>query len=405
VIRHARRRPAVRRACGVLVGAGWLLAAMPCVALTPLVHPAQEGEAETLLGFAVAVRDGYIAAAAPHTTVDGHVHAGAVHLFAAADGRVLRTLHSPAPAADANFGYAVAIDDHYVLVGAPRASPDGVPLAGAAYLFDRDAGALLRQWHESPPRPHHELGLTVALDRGRAVIGSPGAPAGGVPHAGRAYVFSVATGALLHRLAAESPRAGEGFAHALALSGRLLAVGAPLATVGDRERAGRVDVFDSRTGVRLGRMEGDPAVAGARFGFALAVTGPTVVVGAPGADEGHGPPGHAQVRQGRSGARLHTLRPPPATPARQLFGYAVALATDTVLVGAPDAAPAEQVKAGAVYAFDVATGTVRSALHEPAPTPRSQFGVALATARRVAAIGAQRARLTSGGGAVYLHRR
>lgn len=374
-------------------------------AQTTLVCPAAEGASEALLGFAVAAAGGVVAAAAPHASVHEHTWAGAVHLFAADDGRLLRTLVSPVPAADENFGFTVAMDDAYVLVGAPRATLPDATLAGAAYLFERETGTLLRRFREPHPGAHHEFGLTVAVSRGRAVIGSPGSPASGVAYAGMVYVFAADTGALLHRLTARTPRLGEGFAHALAARGRALAIGAPFASVRGRDGAGAVDVFDARTGSWRRRLHAPTPAAEARFGFAVALEGLRLLIGAPGREGTHPPRGRAHLFRTQSGTWIHSFAPAQVPAVNELFGYTVALDRGSVIIGAPDATRARQQKAGAAYAFDTTTGTLREALHEPAPTMLSQFGLAVTAQRGMLVVGAQRAQVAPGGGAVYLFRR
>ena len=393
------RTGAIALACFVLA-----LAAESSADLTPFVHPAAAGEQETLLGFAVAATADEIAAGAPHTSVSGHVRAGAVHLLTA-DGRLLRTLVSPTPTGDANFGFAVAMDERYLLVGAPTATVNGHELAGAAYLFEHSTGHLLRRFLEPRPAARREFGLTVALDRGQVAIGSPGSTARGVAHAGAVYVFAVDDGSLRRQLTATRPRLGEGYAQALALAGRALVVGAPFATVAGLEKAGAVDVFDARSGQRLRRLHAPTPRAGAHFGAAVDLTGSLLLVGAPNPSDPGDVGGRAYLMRTRTGALLHTLGPPRLTASRQLFGYAVALSRASALVGAPDTTRGGVAKAGAAYLFDAGTGELRRHLEEPTPTALSQFGLSVDLARTAPIIGAQRARLTPGGGAVYLERR
>jgi hypothetical protein len=96
---------------------------------TTLVPPG--GATGTRFGFAVALVGPYAVVGAPgdSTLAPG---AGAVHVFDAADGRLLQTLYSPGPVAGGQFGFSVAaVGDDQLVVG----SPTGGDGHGIAYVF------------------------------------------------------------------------------------------------------------------------------------------------------------------------------------------------------------------------------------------------------------------------------
>jgi cysteine-rich repeat protein len=118
----------------------------------------------------------------------------------------------------------------------------------------------------------------------------------------------------------------------------------------------------------------------AQFGSAVAAIGTNVLVGAPNNEFGATTlPGAAYLIDPLTGTVLLTFTR-PGSPVHDLFGYAVAVSGDDILIGAPGD-PTQGLDNGAVYRFDAATGALRGQVLEPDPTPGTfsrQFGYALA---------------------------
>lgn len=174
------------------------------------------------------------------------------------------------------FGTAVAVDDETVLVGAPYATP-GEEQTGAVYAFER----VNEQWQRQTvlaPEDSDEVGLfgqSVALDRGTAVIGSPGTGGG----KGSAYVFEQSGREWIQRARVTAPGAGpeDAFGQSVALGGGIAVVGAP-----EANETGRAYVFRAQDGwagsLRL--VPRDPH-EDAAFGSAVALSASTALVGSP----------------------------------------------------------------------------------------------------------------------------
>lgn len=123
----------------------------------------------------------------------GTDRAGAVFVFDRRGGKFLPT-HTLS-ADDGNkrdfFGYSVALDGETLLVGAEQDRPDGLELAGSAYIFTRRDG----DWHQhqrlvaSDVDDHSGFGSAVALDGDTAVVGSIYNNAGS-DRDGAAYLFT-----------------------------------------------------------------------------------------------------------------------------------------------------------------------------------------------------------------------
>jgi hypothetical protein len=136
-------------------------------------------------------------------------------------------------------GDSVAIDDGAVLVGAPHSS-----MGGSSYLFDlADPGAPLQMWKLQPDSISAQLGDAVAIDAQRLVVGA----AGEQSYTGAAYLFDRHSGGLIAKLVPSDGAPSDFFGYAVAVSGDTVLVSAPWnGEFG--ERAGAVYIFDLSPG-------------------------------------------------------------------------------------------------------------------------------------------------------------
>lgn len=176
-------------------------------------------------------------------------------------------------------GSSVALRGDRIIAGAPDyAFP--TPSAGRACLFTFDAG-LWRQTdviRADVPVELEQFGAAVALDGHFVAVGAPAANAAPI---GAAYVFSRVTGVWRQetRIVAPSGEFDDRFGSALALSGARLAVGAHIAAGG----TGAGYVFERDAGLWPRRFDLAPTSldGGSRLGLSVALSGRDLVVGAP----------------------------------------------------------------------------------------------------------------------------
>lgn len=143
---------------------------------------------------------------------------------------------------------------------------------------------------------------------------------------------------------------------------------------------------------------------GDEFGFSVAVSGSTAVVGAYGTNS-HGGAAYIYVR-GASGWRKKptaTLSDPgPGREARgDVFGISVAVSGTAVVVGSAFARRHKGATYIYVRAANVWPTTPTVKLLDPAATGDDQFGLAVAVSGRTALIGAEGT--NSSAGAAYLY--
>ncbi len=161
---------------------------------------------------------------APWATAGGQWRAGYTDLISGADGAIIRTF--PGSVFYGEFGESVAgVEDVNadgvadVLIGASQEDHLGVSLAGKAYVYSGASGALLREY--GGQFSGDGLGSTIAnagdVDGdgvGDLLIGSPRSDTADMADVGTAQLYSGATGALLHRVDGSQP--GQNLGDALA---------------------------------------------------------------------------------------------------------------------------------------------------------------------------------------------
>ena len=203
------------------------------------------------------------------------------------------------------------------------------------------AQPLSAQTFRDAPRPSPMIGFgaAVVIDGGRIYVGQPGEfamfpmPAS---ERGAVHVFEPADSGwtAVASVSSDAVNVGDRFAQALAVRDDRMAVGAP--SHGDGQ--GLVVIFERRNGTwtEAGRLSAADGSAGDEFGAAVALSGNTVLVGAPGQHEGRG--GVYAFRPDGDGWTA-TRVAPDGLEENERFGTAIAADGDRMLVGAPGPLP------------------------------------------------------------------
>jgi formylglycine-generating enzyme required for sulfatase activity len=154
---------------------------------------APEPAPNDFFGWSVAIRGDQAVVGAPFDD-DRGTESGSVYVFqrqGSAWARVATLVASDAAAWDF-FGFAAAIDDEYVVVGAYAHDDAGVD-SGSAYVFRRSgsAWAEVARLTRADAAAGDQFGQAVAISGTSAIVGAPLDPDAG-PRAGSAYVYSIA---------------------------------------------------------------------------------------------------------------------------------------------------------------------------------------------------------------------
>jgi len=323
---------------------------------------APDGASGDLGGRAVATDGGTAVVGAPFHAVDGRAAQGAAYAFSGASGWT-----SPAElvaadgAADDQFGSAVAVDGPVAVVGAPHHAVGSDRLRGAAYVFSRQGSAWTQTAELTAPdgSVSDEFGAAVAVSGDLAVVGAPFHAVGSVIEQGAAYVFhrDGASWDEVAALTAADGREYDNFGIAVAVSASSVVVGSDDHQVGRSGEQGVAYVFEQRaTGwTQSAELTGADGAAGDFFGSAVAISGSTVVVGAPDHVAGRSrPDGEADVftRSGGVWSQTARLSATPARGARRtFFGCSVAAAPGLVVVGGEGHQVAGNREQGLAYVF------------------------------------------------------
>jgi hypothetical protein len=161
------------------------------------------------------------------------------------------------------------------------------------------------------------------------------------------------------QLSASDPALYDNFGHSVAMDGNTIVAGVPYDDTGPYADAGSVYVY-TRTGDRWRQQDHLVASDGQAqdwFGYAVSISGDTIVVGAYGDDAKGSQSGSAYVfiRSGGSWSQQDHLVADDGTM-NDGFGNSVAISGDTIVVGAAADSTGAASQAGSAYVF-VRTGS------------------------------------------------
>ncbi len=220
-------------------------------------------------------------------------------------------------------------------------------------------------------------GAALALDGTTVAIGAPNINA-----TGSVYVFVNSGGTWTQQgPALASGVTGDGFGTSVAVSGDILVVGAPYATVGANAKQGSAYVF-ARNGTTWtqqgGALTASDGVASDDFGYAVAVSGTTALLGAPGKMGTFSQQGavYTFVQAGTSWGQQGTSFTDPQPEPIEGFGLAIAMRGATALVGAPNNTIYQQYVS--VFEHNGTTWTRAATLTAPDYAHNDDYGSAVA---------------------------
>jgi hypothetical protein len=264
------------------------------------------------LGFSVAISsDGHtiVAGAPAGSEVPGNPNGvntqGAVDVFTTT-GRwrstntpIARLTVAGSPATESSLGgelgWSVAISGHIIVAGTPY--DPTYPSDGAAYVFNQPPGGwsgpqtqAAELTEQAPPNDEDGFGSSVGISGNTIVIGAPRYARGGHEQ-GAAFVFSgpwsgKQTQTAILRANNASPTAVNEFGLSVAVSGKTIVAGAPFHTVGSKLGQGAAYVFVMPTAGRwvnrtqTAELTAPDGQAGDNLGWSVAVSGRTIVAGA-----------------------------------------------------------------------------------------------------------------------------
>lgn len=291
------------------------------------------------------------------------------------------------------FGCAVTFNDNYLVVGAYR-NDAGLNDAGAAYVFEKNG--VNENWEKTQKltpldrAANDYFGYSLAISGERAVIGAYGKNG----QAGAVYVFqkTVTGWEQKQKLTASASQGKDRFGWAVAMEGNTILVGAPAF----ENNTGRVytfswDVSDS-SWKQASIIEGSEKSAGDFFGSAIDISGNNIIIGA----YGHkSKAGTAIIFERKNNAWEQAvdlanpdLMPENLAPNDQ-FGVAVSISGGLAVVGAVRNRM-QGVQTGAVFAFQLKNNSWQflNKLTASDGMKDDSFGISVSTSERFTLVGA-----------------
>lgn len=358
-------------------------------------------------------------------------NSGAAYVFVRSGGTWSQQAYLKASntGVDDQFGGAVAISGSTVVVGAfgedsgtsgVNSTPNEAATdSGAAYVFVRNGTTWTQQAYikASNPGAGDFFGRSVSVSGDTLVVSADGesssttgvnsTPDDNASHAGAAYVF-VRSGTAWSQqayLKASNTAANDQFGYSVGVSGDTVVVGAfgedsSTTAVNSRPNDNAADSGAAYVFIRNGSTWTQQAYlkvsntgAGDNLGWSVAISGDTVVLGAP-AEDGSGTGVNSASNESAAGAgaayifaRSGTVWSQEAylkasnTGANDRFGYAVSVSGNTVAAGAPSEdssipgvnSPSDEgaVLSGAAYIFIRSGGTWSQQAYLKASNPQT----------------------------------
>ncbi len=319
------------------------------------------------------------------------------------------------------FGSGVAISGDTAVVGAPGSDVAGSS-SGAAYVFTRDAKGHWTQGQKLTPSDGATgdlFGNSAALNNDTTLIGARGDSSQG-NFAGAVYVFVRDTNGQwnqVQKLTANDGTAGNLFGCSVALLGDTALIGARGAEASNGS-PGAAYIFTRGTNGQWSqtqKLTADDGAAGDGFGFSVALSDNTILIGARrGVNDKGSASGVAYIFTQDTNRQWNQWQKLTASDgaAGDEFGYSVAVNDEIVLVGARFAegveSPTGTVPAGAVYVFALGPGPIGTRGDELQKLIASdgltadEFGSSVALSGDTALVGARGNSAGAAAGAVYL---
>lgn len=235
------------------------------------------------------------------------------------------------------------------------------------------------------------------------IVGARGDRHGGASPIGAVYVLNTTTGAVTHVITNAESGANDYFGYAIAVSGTRVLIGAQLNSFG-ATNAGAAYLYDTGSGALIQTFHNPNPNTGDKFGSSVAIISDTaVLVGVP--YSGTTSIGRAYICMIIDGTCPTAIDSPSGYPGGD-FGLSVVALGDEFAVAAPLDQPFSSPH-GKVYVFTTTTGSLYATITLPVTTTTTgdNFGSALASVNGDILIGAQfgGSSILNTSGAAYLY--
>jgi len=231
-----------------------------------------------------------------------------------------------------------------------------------------------------------QFGEALAAGSSFLVVGAPNETSAAQVGAGNVYIYSSA-GSLFETLTSPSPQLLGAFGWSVAVSGSSVIVGAPGENASKVPAAGQVYIFSATTGKLLKTLSSPNSESGGEFGVDMAASGSLLVVGAILENTTVGFAGRAYVYNVTTGSLIGTLQSPNPQYEGE-FGSTTYATPGYVVVAAQNETTGNNVGAGRVYVYSATSLSLIRTLTSPEAQAGGEFGFSLTGTGSTLVVGA-----------------
>ena len=252
-----------------------------------------------------------------------------------------------------SFAASVAISGNTIVVGSPPYLFCGTCDAGKAYVYVEPTGGWSGTLTETAQLTASDgindagLGSSVGIAGNTVVVGAPGETP-----AGAAYVFVEPASGWISatqtaKLTSSDGATGDAFGTSVSVSGNTIVAGAPTATVNGSHTGAAYVFVEPVSGwanaTQTAKLTASDGASNDYLGFSVAISGSTVVAGAPYATGTSAGTGSSYLFVKPAGNWVNSNQTAKLTApdgqSGDAFGSAVAIWNNTAVVGAPERSP------------------------------------------------------------------
>jgi hypothetical protein len=310
-------------------------------------------------GASVSVSMKYAIAGANKEDTDAYDNnSGVAYIFDPKTGSLLQTLANPnaySTAQNDNFGFDSDISDSHAIVGAPGEDSAANGGVGKAYIFNASTGSLVHTLNNPDDGYYDQFGDAVSIGNTYAIVG---ARESGSNNTGKAWIYSVSTGSVVHTLT-PGHTATENYGDSVAISDTHAIVGAPRAVPSLDQ--GKAYIYSTTTGNLLYTLTAPGTPTSIRFGWSVGISDTHAIVGMSEANHGK-----AYIYALSTGALVYTLSNPNTNSSHSGdgFGYSVDICNKWAIVAAVYE-DVGVVNSGTVYVYDMTDGSLEYTFENP----------------------------------------
>jgi hypothetical protein len=237
---------------------------------------ASDGAINDKFGYSIAANENYLVVGAPWGDDKGS-YSGSVYVYDINNNFTETKLIASDGAAGDYFGTSIAISDNYIVVGA-YGDDDNGSISGSIYVYDLNNNFAETKLTASDGDPDDYFGFSVAINDNYLVVGAyrdddKGSSSGSI------YVYDLNNNFAETKLTAPDGASGDYFGWSMAISDNYLVVGA----YGDDDNgssSGSAYVYDINNNFAETKLTASDGGAGDYFGFSVAINDNYLVVGA-----------------------------------------------------------------------------------------------------------------------------